>query len=144
MGAGDGIKVIAIDYAPNIKVLRKNLPNAEIIEFDLEKGVPQISEDILKNAVVMSSDVIEHIVEPHKYLKALARISKIAPYVLVSTPDRTRARGPENFGPPDNPFHVREWTIDELYSLFKQYHIECKIGHTVSNDHDNFKGTTLA
>lgn len=139
-----GIKIIAIDYDPNIKALRKNLSNAEVINYNLEKGIPEISPEILKDAVVLSSDVIEHIVEPHQYLKGLSKISKIAPYVLVSTPDRTRARGPENFGPPANPFHVREWTIDELYSLFKKYKFNCMIGFTVSNDEDWLKATILA
>lgn len=142
--AGKNIDVIAIDYAPNIKALRKNLPKAKVIDFSLENGIPKIADEIVKNAVVISSDVIEHIVEPHKYLKGLSRISKLAPFVLISTPDRTRARGPESFGPPQNPFHVREWTIDELYLLFKKYGITCKIGHSVSNNLDLFKGTILA
>jgi glycosyltransferase involved in cell wall biosynthesis len=153
IGAGNGeklqglpkdVKVFAIDYAPNLKVLRKNLPKASIIDFNLEKGVPSFSNEVLKNAVVVSSDVIEHIREPHNYLKGMARIAKLAPYVLISTPDRTRARGPEDYGPPGNPFHVREWSIDELHALFKSYGINNHIGHTTSNTVDMFKGTSLA
>lgn len=153
IGAGSGEKlkgldkefqIIAVDFAPNIKALRKNLPNAEVIDQNLEKGLPKISDAILAEATVISSDVIEHIVNPKKYIKGLAHMSKIAPFVVLSTPDRTRARGPESFGPPANPFHVREWTIDELFTLFKKYSIHCKIGHTVSNDEENFKGTSLA
>jgi glycosyltransferase involved in cell wall biosynthesis len=153
VGAGNGekltsiadhVKIIAIDYDPNIKVLKNNLPSANIINFNLEKGLPKVPNEILKEAVVISADVIEHIVKPHQYLKGLAKWSKIAPYVLISTPDRTRARGPENFGPPANPFHVREWSIDELYSVLKNYGIPCRIGHSISNDTDKFKGTSVA
>lgn len=153
IGAGEGeklipisseLEVIAVDCETNIVALRSNLPNAKVIEHNLEKGLPYLSVDILKQAVVISSDVIEHIVEPHKYLRDLARVSKISPYLLISTPDRTRARGAEDFGPPANPFHVREWTIDELYGLLLDYGVENNIGYTVSNNQDLFKGTILA
>ncbi len=153
IGAGSGEKlieaskrfeVIAVDCDTNIELLKKNLPNSRVINHDLEKGLPNIDEEILKEAVVISVDVIEHIVEPHKYLKDLSKISKVAPYLLISTPDRTRARGAEDYGPPSNPFHVREWAIDELNGLLSDYSIEHSIGFTVSNDDDEYKGTVLA
>lgn len=154
IGAGNGeklseicneFKVIAMDCDTNIDILRKNLPDAhQIIECDLEKGIPVLPDDVLKNAVVMSIDVIEHIVNPHRYLKDMSKISKIAPFVLISTPDRTRARGAEHFGPPGNPFHVREWAIDELHLVLTDYGIENFIGHTISNNEENYKGTSLA
>ncbi len=154
IGAGDGerirklnlvnVNVIAIDQAMNGEVLQKNLPQAQFINFDPEKGLPSISEDILKDAVVVSSGVIEQITEPHQYLMGLSHLSKVAPFVLIATADRTRFRGPEDFGPPVDTSHVREWTIDEFYSLLTNYRIDCRIGHTVSNNEEEFKGTTLA
>ncbi len=50
-----------------------------------------ISEDILRQSVVMSADVIEHIVDPYYcYLPLLSHLAQYAHAVVVSTPDRER------------------------------------------------------
>jgi glycosyltransferase involved in cell wall biosynthesis len=141
---GDDVEVIAVDYAPNLEALRANLPGAQVLNVDLERGLPDFDPEVLRQAVVVSADVIEHLREPHHYLKGMAQIATVAPYVLVSTPDRTRARGPEDFGPPENPFHVREWSIDELHAVLREYGFACHIGHTTSNTMDLLKSTSLA
>ncbi len=153
IGAGNGeklaglpaaVQVTAVDFAPNLPALRQTLPNATVIDHNLETGLPALDPAVVADAVVISADVIEHLREPHHYLQGLARLAAQAPFVLVSTPDRTRARGPEDYGPPANPAHVREWTIDELYALFRRYGLACRIGHTTSDTLSHAKATSLA
>lgn len=143
-GLGDDVEIIAIDTEPNLEALRATLPHAQVVDFDLNRGLPDLDPELFRQAVVVSADVIEHLREPHRYLKGLARISALSPFVLVSTPDRTRARGPKDFGPPQNPFHVREWSIDEFYAVLRKYGFACHIGHTTSNTRDLLKSTSLA
>lgn len=153
IGAGNGLKlmqlakkykIIAIDHKSNMDDLRRNLPGHQAIERDLLKGLPSISNEILKRSVVISGDVIEHLPRPEKYLKDLAKISSIAPFVLISTPDRVKVRGIGDFGPPDNQAHVREWTLEELSTLLQN----CKFaghtaGYTINTNIHRRKSTSL-
>lgn len=143
---GKNYKIIAIDCAINLKELRENLPDdSKIIEYDLEKGLPSISDDILSKSIVVSSDVIEHIVDLKKYLHGISRISHIAPFVVISTPDRDRVRGIGDYGPPVNQAHVREWTASELHWLLKEYKFNnLRTGYTINTNIHKEKSTIIS
>jgi hypothetical protein len=54
-------------------------------------------------------------------------------------------RGADDLGPPGNPFHVREWQLDELDLLLRHHGLAPSfIGYTVNNDRDLQKRTILA
>jgi hypothetical protein len=91
------------------------------VNCNFEKNAPNIKDKVLKDSIVISADVIEHIVNPKKFLEYLAEISRIAPFILLSTPDRHAFRGTDHRGPSPNPAHVREWTITELTELVNEY-----------------------
>lgn len=153
IGAGNGeklieyrekYKIIAIDCDVNLKELKQNLPGHKIIDADLEKNIPKIDKEILSKSVVISSDVIEHIVDLRGYLKDLSDITRISPYVLLSTPARDRVRGIYDIGPPDNKFHVREWTATELNFLLRSYKFNnLHIGYTNNTNKTKDKTTLL-
>ena len=137
--------IVGIDCAAGISLARKNLPQAQLIEFDMENGLPDIPADILNNAVVICSDVIEHLQRPKQLMKSMAQVSKLAPFVLISTPDRDRARGWLDSGPPANPAHVMEWAPSEFVRFMRG----CGFsdipfyGHTVNTDFHRVKSTLL-
>jgi len=141
----DQFKIIAIDTPFGIEIARKIIPTAEFIVHDLELGLPEIQIEILKKSIIIFSDVIEHIRNPEKILRQLAEISRIAPYILISTPDRDRARGWLDMGPPANPAHVREWNGTELI----RFMLDCGFddvpfyGHTINTDFHKAKSTLL-
>lgn len=141
----ENFSVLAIDSEFGINLAKESLPSATLISHDLETGLPEISTDILENAVVICSDVIEHIRMPDRLMSQLARISTVAPYVLISTPDRDRARGWLDMGPPANPTHVREWGASE----FVRFMIDCGFeniplyGHTINTNFHRVKSTLL-
>ena len=155
IGCGSGAKlraasqkfqIIGIDGPHCLPLSRTNLPQAQLLEADLEKGVPELDPGILKDAVVICADVVEHLRSPDGLLADLARISAQCRFVLVSTLDRDRARGIGSLGPPANPAHVREWTASEFHRLlcatgFRQPFF---LGHTVNTDFHALKSTLLA
>jgi glycosyltransferase involved in cell wall biosynthesis len=106
--------------------------------------MPKISKAILNRSIVVSSDVIEHIVNLESYLRSMAYYSKHAPFVLISTPDRSRVRGINHFGPPPNIAHVREWTADELHALLDDYGFtNLRTGYTINTNIHQDKSTIL-
>ncbi|MDD5035777.1 MAG: methyltransferase domain-containing protein [Methylococcaceae bacterium] len=63
--------------------------------------------------LIISADVIEHMVNPDKLLDTIRRVSSSNTLILLSTPERDATRGNEDMGPPANPLHAREWNFDE-------------------------------
>jgi glycosyltransferase involved in cell wall biosynthesis len=154
IGGGNGLKmqelaqrfpVVTIDFGANREIIAQNIPQATFIEANLEAGLPDLSMIDSKNSLVIMSDVIEHITDPSRLLQDLANLSHSCRWLLLSTPDRLRCRGAGDFGPPANPCHVREWTLDELDALLR----DCRFapfaaGYTVNTDHHRQKTGILA
>lgn len=73
--------------------------------------------------LVCSFQVIEHLQDTHSYLQEIARVMKREGMFIVSTPNRhlrNVGASPIN-GPPINPFHVREYALEELRFLLATY-----------------------
>lgn len=154
IGCGSGTKLknlqqefqlVCIDCEPALKLARGQLVLAEFIEADLEAGLPSLDSEILCNSVVICSDVIEHLRDPERLARDLAPIARKCKFLLASTPDRTRARGLLDNGPPLNASHFMEWSADE----FGRFLIDCGwppgmlMGHTINTDKHHAKTTTL-
>lgn len=154
LGSGNGRKlarfagrfeVVAVDVGSNLARVAEALPAATRIEHDLERGLPELPEAMLRTSVVLLSDVIEHLRDPLPVLRRLAEWARICPYVLLSTPDRDRVRGPADLGPPANRAHVREWNLSELTRLLAREGLATElVGFTVNTDFHRCKSTLLA
>ncbi len=129
-------RVIGVDYGENITWCRRTYTFGSWLESDLEQhDLLPIPPAVLSDAVIVCSDVIEHLVDPRALLATLRSLLVHARYVVLTTPDRVRTHGTTHAGPPPNPAHTREWTTEELRRL-------CEIeglpvlaaGHTRSND----------
>jgi 2-polyprenyl-3-methyl-5-hydroxy-6-metoxy-1,4-benzoquinol methylase len=139
VGCGDGAKlsqlhpefeVVGVDFGRNIEECRRKYPFGTWIEQDLDRPDP-IAVEPREGAVVISADVIEHLVDPDKLLSQLRALLDKAGAVVISTPDRERWRGPEDVGPPVNPAHVREWTAVEFARYLKSRGFERgSVGYT--------------
>ncbi len=139
-------QVIGLDFKDSIKYCGQEFPFGQWIEWNLdEQGVIPIQSDVLSNAVIISADVIEHLMHPEFLLENLRACLNYAPVALLSTPERELTRGRKDVGPPMNLSHVREWNQSELESLLRSYdlHIEF-MGLTRSNDKDWGRWTSLA
>ena len=72
-----------------------------------------------KYDLIISADVIEHLVKPNNLLDYIKNHASEETYVVISTPERDLVRGVNSFGPPDNPVHVREWNAGEFRSYLE-------------------------
>lgn len=153
IGCGSGAKlvplaavasVIGVDYGRNLRSFGEQV-RGQSIEWDLERGVPALDEEVARDAVVIASDVVEHLRDPGPFLSGLARLSRTCRYLLISTPDRDRARGPGDAGPPANRAHAREWNLDEFVRLLRgERFLLGPVGYTVNTSHHGVKSTILA
>lgn len=114
------------------------------VKGDLEQQ-QVFSGDWLKQSVVVCADVIEHLIDPMPLLKTIRNMLKEAPYAVISTPGRLRVYGYDHDGPPANPCHVREWTMDEFRLLLIQNDLlPSGMCYVRSNDIDPDENTILA
>jgi SAM-dependent methyltransferase len=106
---------IGFDVEETVAFLRKTYPERKWM-------TELVTEGINKADLVICADVIEHVLDPDSLLHFISEIGK--QYVIFSTPDRnllcSQNRTPF-FGPPENPYHVREWTFDEFSAYISQY-----------------------
>jgi SAM-dependent methyltransferase len=117
LGDLTGRRVVAADWGANLAEARSNHPGVEFHEIDL--GVPfevPLASHEFVDAVVMSSDVIEHLPDPVPFLEAVVRAVSLGAVVVLSTPEREVTWGADHLGPPPNAAHCREWTVAELRS----------------------------
>lgn len=69
--------------------------------------------------VVTSFELIEHLPDAQRYLEEVRRVLKENGTLVVSTPNRPVYH--EHLGDVTNPFHVREWDLQEFLSLLKAH-----------------------
>jgi hypothetical protein len=141
----EGHAIIAIDSKYGIDFIKQKIPEAITIVHDLENGLPEIASEILSNSIIILSDVIEHIKKPEILMEQLALLNKTVPYILISTPDRDRARGWLDNGPPANLTHVREWSASEFlrFMTLMGFNNIPFYGHTINTEKHRAKTTLL-
>jgi hypothetical protein len=111
-------QLIGVDCGDNLAWCRSNYNFGQWREHNFERGPmrPPSYWD-LSGTGVICSDVIEHLIRPDYLLETFAMLAQKASFVLISTPERDLARGPNDLGPPANPHHAREWNLDEFKRL---------------------------
>jgi 2-polyprenyl-3-methyl-5-hydroxy-6-metoxy-1,4-benzoquinol methylase len=155
VGCGEGEKlaslhpefrIVGIDLGRNITSARERYPFGDWEEFDLDKeGTFPVDDIALSRAVVVCSDVIEHLRRPEHLLGHLRRCLDLCHGVVLSTPERNLRRGVHHMGPPGNVAHVREWAIDELAALLASFGFHGgTLELTRSNDASPRRETILA
>ena len=70
--------------------------------------------------MVVSFQVIEHIEDPNPYLSSIARAMKPGGAALLTTPNLKESDG-------ENPFHLREYTAEELAQLLEPHFEEVEM-----------------
>jgi GT2 family glycosyltransferase len=153
IGCGNGNKLVAlyprfdvtgIDYGPNILHCRTAHPG-QWLEADFENPLTCLEPRDASDALLVCSDVVEHLVDPLPLLRSIRSLLEFAPYAILSTPERDLERGTSDYGPPANPAHVREWNLTEFAALLEHadLHVD-QIGLTISNSQEGQKKTILA
>lgn len=146
MQYGEEFLVAGIDTGANIDYCRQAYDAGTWLAVDLERpGQLSLTKEQLTGSVIVCSEVIERLVDPRPLLNELARLREFVAAIVISTPDRARATGLEDLGPPSNPSHIREWNLNELEQLLSLSGLEPSfVGFTMTNDADWQKDTILA
>lgn len=136
----EAFEYYGIDFGPNLAHCIAEYSWGEWIEADLEQAEPF---DVAENAIVICSDVIEHLADPTALLRALRNTPFTA--LVLSTPERDLCNGPDHMGPPPNLNHVREWNSTELRALLEEHGFAIPfLGLTRGNDQGSAMATQIA
>ena len=122
VGCGSGYKLVhmlgnydttGIEVEPAYSWLLQKYPGRKWLEYQ-PSGMPRLEAD-----VVICSDVIEHISNPDDMMNFLSHIAFT--YLIISTPERDKIFGRNDFGPPENTSHYREWNSQEFTSYVSRW-----------------------
>src|SRR5947208_1937247 len=80
--------------------------------------------------VVVSFEVIEHLIEPRGYLEGVRNCLKAGGEFIVSTPNRLFTERTYKDGRPQNPFHVNEYYPSEIRELLLEYYRSVRMFYT--------------
>lgn len=134
-----GFKVVGIDFGANIETTRqKQLPSdsALLISCDLNKNIPEISEEILRNCVFVSSDVIEHLINPDNLVKIIKSYIGKGALGVISTPDNDKLTGAMT---PNRPSDVQVWSKTGFSTYLKCHKLDFMLFERINNNIDNEK-----
>lgn len=110
-----GYDVIGIENDYTFQWLKKKYPGRKWMSFEKTDPV-LLSADLL-----ICSDVIEHFKNPDDLLRFIGAIQ--SKKIMISTPERDRQAGKNDYGPPENPYHYREWNAEEFLNYISQWFI---------------------
>ncbi len=127
VGCGDGgllaelhpkFEIVGVDTEANVEQCRQRYPFGTWIAWDFDRpGKAPIPTRDQRHAVFVCSDLLQRLNNPSHLLRNLELWMRRSPLCVMSTPERTALHGSADQGPPADPAHVREWTLDELERL---------------------------
>lgn len=147
IGCGYGIKLkeiiykeckdlVGIDNDTAIKYCKKFHNFGKWYSDDIENSTLNIDR---KFDLIISSDVIEHLVNPNKLIKYIEKYCHCNTHIILSTPDREKIAEQKSLGPPRNIYHVREWSELEFNHYLKKSGFHIKKHFHVSDRISGFK-----
>jgi len=115
------LRPIGLDHGANLVHCRNSYREGQWIEADFENPDRNLLDpDVLEQAVIICSDLIEHLRDPSSLVSLLKEWLRFARLGIVSTPERDVRWGVKHNGPPPNLHHIREWNAEELDSYLKE------------------------
>jgi SAM-dependent methyltransferase len=122
--AAAGAAMTGADSDPGtIARARRRVPSARLTVVE----APPVPFDDGAFDHVVSFETLEHIDRDAEFLAELHRVLGPGGRLLLSTPNR--AASSPNTARPDNPYHVREYLLDELLSLLETAGFEQPVIH---------------
>ncbi|HEX6181748.1 MAG TPA: methyltransferase domain-containing protein [Chitinophagaceae bacterium] len=104
---------IGIEVEPTYTWLRQKYPGNKWLLFD------EVDPTRLRTDLVICADVIEHMANPDDLLHFIQAIQFRT--LIISTPERDSVAGKNDYGPPRNTAHYREWNAQEFKKYLSDY-----------------------
>jgi ubiquinone/menaquinone biosynthesis C-methylase UbiE len=109
-----GCRVVGLDYdSVALREARQLESRSALVHGDATR-LPLADESV---DAVVSFETLEHVPDAEAMLREIKRVVAPGGHLVLSTPNRA-------FGPPArhaNPFHIKEFTADELRTLLERY-----------------------
>lgn len=113
--------VVGIDISPEAIERARAQYSTSNLEYQVGNAEDLAGVQTASFDTVVSFETIEHLPHDRKYLDEVKRVLKKGGEYIVSTPDpRPGPIKQRVTGKPDNPFHVREYTLGQLVRLLNE------------------------
>lgn len=106
-------ELIGIDQRPAVEACERLGRPGRYYADDFEQPSTAVLGEIAPADMVISSDVIEHLLDPDPLVAYLRAIVSTSGIVIITTPDRGALCG-VGATHPSNPAHIREWSRPEF------------------------------
>ena len=121
VGCGPGLKLmemlhpickqtVGIDRKDAIDICINRYPEGEFYVDNFDTPSLDLPR---KFDLIICADVIEHVIDPDNLIRYIKSYAHPESYIILSTPERDRLRGPECTSSP-KPEHIREWNKEEF------------------------------
>lgn len=110
---GPKYDIYGIDQQSAVEACRSLHTRGTYLAEDFDRPTKQILGLVPRVDMVISSDVIEHLVDPDALLVYIRAIASPTTPVVISTPERVALHGADCVRP-RNPAHIREWSRAEF------------------------------
>jgi len=123
--------VVAVDRdAPSLVAARRRYRAGNLHFAAMDVTAPALRPGSFD--VVTAFEIIEHLDEPDSFLGSAAELLRSDGVCVLSTPNRPMSSPLP--GPPTNPFHVREYTFDEVEAMARRFFGRVEL-HSQRNPH---------
>jgi tetratricopeptide (TPR) repeat protein len=140
------LKIIGVDFGQNLSFFKENLNdrNTEIISINfLSELVPRL-EFILKNSIIICSNIIEYLIDPRVLIDTLIKWSSLSKYLLISTPATEKNQTFLDLDVSTNINHSIEETLPEFSKFLSSCNFPLGLsGYTIKDNCHECKTTSL-
>jgi len=137
-------QIIGIGCGENLQYCMKQYKFAKWIDVDFTNKITiSISEEILKESIIVCADIVEHLDNPTHLIELLRRFLNYSPYAILTAINRDH-KNTNDDGRPLNSQHVREWNFSEFNQLVSENFNLSNIGLTINNHKDKEKNIIIA
>ncbi|TDX52355.1 methyltransferase domain-containing protein [Orenia marismortui] len=127
--------LIGIDSKEYSEEFQEKYPDVIYLEHDFQSSEElSIPKEYLKDSIVICTDLIERLNDPNNLLTKLKEMMDDAALALIMTPERDLLRGVDDFGPPADKTHVREWNQQEFNKLLDYFDFNIEFVGLTSED----------